>query len=42
MKDYIITCSSTCDLTKKYLEENNNPYISFYCYLDDKKCLDNF
>lgn len=42
MKDYIITCSSTCDLTTKYLEEHNNPYISFYYYLDDKKCIDNF
>lgn len=42
MKDYIITCSSTCDLTKEYLKENNNDYVSFYYYLDDKKYIDNF
>ena len=42
MKDYAITCSSTCDLTKEYLSENNNKYVNFYYYLDDNKYKDDF
>lgn len=39
---YIITTSSTCDLSKKYLEENNNPYAMFNFFLDDEKRKDCF
>lgn len=42
MNDYVITCTTTCDLNKKHLENNNNPYIQFSFYINDKKYLDDF
>ena len=42
MNNYVVTCSSTCDLTKEYLEEHNNKYVGFYYYIDDVKRVDNF
>lgn len=42
MKDYIITCSSTCDMNPYFLRRRNMYYVSFYYYLDGKKYYDNF
>ena len=42
MNDYVITCSTTCDLKKEHLEKNNNPYVHFSFYINDKKYLDDF
>ena len=42
MNDYVITCSTTCDLNKEHLEKNNNPYVHFSFYINDKKYLDDF
>ena len=42
MGKYIITTSSTCDLTKEYMKENNNPFACFNFYLDDEEHKDDF
>ena len=42
MKDYIITCSSTCDMNPYFLRKHNMYYVSFYYYLDGNKYYDNF
>lgn len=42
MKDFIITCSSTCDMNPYFLRKHNMYYVSFYYYLDGKKYYDNF
>ena len=42
MKDFVITCSSTCDLNPYYLRQHNMYYVSFYYYLDDDKFYDDF
>lgn len=42
MKDFIITCSSTCDLSPYYLRKHNMYYVSFYYYIDDNKYYDDF
>ena len=42
MNDYVITCSTTCDLNKEQLEKNNKPYVHFSFYINDKKYLDDF
>ena len=42
MRDYIISTSSTCDLTKEYLNKNGNPYVKFNFYIDDAKYQDDF
>ncbi|MBR1455282.1 MAG: DegV family protein [Lachnospiraceae bacterium] len=42
MKDFIITCTSTCDMTPYYLRQHNMYYISFYYYLDDERFYDDF
>ena len=42
MDKYIITTSSTCDLTKKYMQDNNNPCALFNFYLDDEEHKDDF
>lgn len=34
MKDYVITCCSTVDLTNEYLEKNNVKYLDFKYLLD--------
>ena len=42
MKDFIFTCSSTCDMNPYFLRRHNIYYVSFYYYLDGKKYYDNF
>lgn len=42
MKDFIITCSSTCDLTPYYLRQHNMYYVSFYYYINDERFYDDF
>ena len=36
MEDYIISCSSTADLSKEHFEEINVPYVCFHFNLDGK------
>lgn len=42
MNKYIITTSSTCDLSLEYLKKNNNPFVMFNFYLDDVEYKDDF
>ncbi len=42
MKDFVITCTSTCDMNPYYLRQHNIYYVSFYYYLDDNKYYDDF
>ena len=42
MKDFVITCSSTCDLSAYYLRKHNVYYVSFFYYLKEKKYYDDF
>ena len=42
MNKYVISCSTTCDLNKEYLDKNENIIINFYYYIDDEKFVDNF
>ena len=42
MKDFIITCSSTCDMNPYFLRKHNMYYVSFYYYLEGNKYYDNF
>ena len=40
MKDYIISCCSTADLTKEHFEKRNISYICFHYELDGKEYVD--
>jgi len=42
MTDYVLSCCSTCDLTKDYLESRNIHYVYFNYYLNDYPCKDDF
>lgn len=42
MNDFVITCSSTCDLSKDYLDKHNNYYVNFFYTIDTNKYKDNF
>lgn len=42
MKNYVITCSSTCDLSPYFLRQHNIYYVSFFYYLDNNKYYDDF
>ena len=42
MKNFIITCSSTCDLTPYYLRKHNMYYVSYYYYLNNDRFYDDF
>lgn len=42
MKDFVITCTSTCDMNPYYLRQHNFYYVSFYYYLNDEKFYDDF
>ena len=42
MEDYIISCCSTVDLSKKHLESRNIHYICFHFELDGKEYKDDF
>ncbi len=37
---YVLSCSSTCDLSNEYLKERQIKYISFHYQLDGKSMLD--
>ena len=40
MSNYILSCCSTVDLTKEYLEKRNLQYICFHYELDGKEYID--
>lgn len=40
MADYILSCCSTCDLTKNHLDSRNINYICFHFYLNVKEYFD--
>ena len=42
MKDFVITCSSTCDMNQYFLRKRNIYYVSYCYYLDGKKYYDDF
>ena len=42
MSEYILSCSSTADLTKEYLEKREIEYICFHYVLDGQDYLDDF
>lgn len=42
MSDYVLSCCSTCDLTREYLESRDIHYVYFNYYLNDLPCKDDF
>ena len=42
MNKYVITASTTCDLTIEQLKKMNIEYVSFNYYINDKKYIDDF
>ena len=43
MSNYVLTTSSTCDLSKKYLSDNNIPYVNFsFIINNEEKYTDDF
>ena len=42
MADYIVTCTSTCDLGKEYLSENDIPYACFKMIVGNDEYYDDF
>ena len=42
MKKFVITCTSTCDMTSYYLRKHNMYYVSFYYYLNEERFYDDF
>ena len=42
MKDFVITCSTPCDMSPYYLRKHKIYFISFYYFLDDEKFMDDF
>ena len=42
MKDFIITCSTPCDMSQYYLRKHKMYYVGFYYFLDDEKYMDDF
>ena len=42
MKDFVITCSSTCDLNLYFLRKHNIYYVSFFYYLNEDRFYDDF
>lgn len=42
MSEYVLSCSSTADLTKEHLEKRDIEYICFHYVLDGKDYLDDF
>lgn len=42
MKDFVITCSTPCDMDKYYLRQHEMYYVGFYYYLNDEKFMDDF
>ena len=42
MKDFVITCTTPCDMNQYYLRKHKMYFIGFYYYLDDEKFMDDF
>lgn len=42
MSDYVLSCCSTVDLSKKFLEERDVKFLSFHYFLDDVEHVDDF
>ncbi|MBR6349132.1 MAG: DegV family protein [Lachnospiraceae bacterium] len=42
MSDYILSCCSTCDLTKEHLEQRDIKFISFHYYINGVEHIDDF
>lgn len=42
MRDFVITCSTPCDMDKYYLRQHEMYYVGFYYYLNDEKFMDDF
>ena len=43
MSNFVLTTSSTCDLSKEYLKENNIPYVNFlFIFNNEEKYIDDF
>ena len=42
MKDFVITCSTPCDMSQYYLRKHKMYYVGFYYYLNDDKFMDDF
>ena len=40
MKEYLITTSSTVDISRKFLEEKNIPFVKFHFEIDGKEYFD--
>ena len=36
MSDYVITCCSTEDMSREYMENNKVPYVMFHYQMDGK------
>ena len=36
MSDYVITCCSTADMSREYMENNKVPYVMFHYQMDGK------
>ena len=36
MSDYVITCCSTADMSREYMEANRVPYVMFHYQMDGK------
>ena len=42
MSDFVITCSTPCDMHNYYLRQHEMYYVGFYYYLNDEKFMDDF
>ena len=42
MENFVLSCCSTCDLNKKYLEKRNISYLCFHYFLDGVEHVDDF
>ena len=42
MRDFVITCSTPCDMDQYYLRQHEMYYVGFYYYLNDEKFMDDF
>ena len=42
MKDFVITCSTPCDMSQYYLRKHKMYYVGFYYYLNDERFMDDF
>lgn len=41
-KNFVITCSTPCDMSQYYLRKHEMYYVGFYYYLNDEKFMDDF